>query len=261
MWNVLIFLFGLIVGSFLNCVIYRLKEDKGFFWGRSFCPYCKHKLAFEDLIPLFSFFLLKGKCRYCKKSISWQYPFVEVTTALLFLLISNQFPISNFQNLLFTIYYLLITCFLIIIFVYDLRFYTIPDQVIYPAIALTFLYQLFRIWDFGNWDLFGIWDLGFGILPSLFLLAIILFSHGQWMGFGDFKLVAFMGLFLGFPDILVALFSAFFSGAIIGTGLVISGKKTLKSEVPFGPFLIGGTFISLFWGSQITNWYLNLLYL
>ncbi|PIP22482.1 MAG: prepilin peptidase, partial [Candidatus Nealsonbacteria bacterium CG23_combo_of_CG06-09_8_20_14_all_39_25] len=83
-------------------------------------------------------------------------------------------------------------------------------------------------------------------------------SQGKWMGLGDVKLAFLMGLFLGFPNILVALFLAFFIGAIIGIGLIISGKRTLKSEVPFGPFLITGTFIALFWGNQITNWYLSL---
>ena len=166
-------------------------------------------------------------------------------------------------NLLF---YLLISCFLIIIFVYDLKHYIIPDAVIYPAIAIAFLYQLFRMLNFVNWNLFGIWNVESGILrpissaflASLFFLAIVFLSQGKWMGLGDVKLAFLMGLFLGFPNILVALFLAFFIGAIIGIGLIISGKRTLKSEVPFGPFLITGTFIALFWGNQITNWYLSL---
>ena len=166
-------------------------------------------------------------------------------------------------NLLF---YLLISCFLIIIFVYDLKHYIIPDAVIYPAIAIAFLYQLFRMLNFVNWNLFGIWNVESGILrpissaflASLFFLAIVFLSQGKWMGLGDVKLAFLMGLFLGFPNILVALFLAFFIGAIIGIGLIISGKRTLKSEVPFGPFLITGTFIALFWGNQTTNWYLSL---
>jgi len=138
--------------------------------------------------------------------------------------------------------------------------------VIYPAIAIAFLYQLFRMLNFVNWNLFGIWNVESGILrpissaflASLFFLAIVFLSQGKWMGLGDVKLAFLMGLFLGFPNILVALFLAFFIGAIIGIGLIISGKRTLKSEVPFGPFLITGTFIALFWGNQITNWYLSL---
>jgi len=261
-----IFLFGLAVGSFLNCVIYRLEKNESFLKGRSFCPHCKHKLTWYDLIPLFSFLILKGKCRYCGKKISLQYPLVELATGVLFLSIfnfqfsiHNQFSIFNFQNLLTTSYLLLIACFLIIIFVYDLKHYIIPDKVIYPGIGIVLFYQLFRIWSFGNWNLFRIWDLGFGILPSLFLLAIILISKEEWMGWGDFKLAVFMGLFLGSPKILVALFLSFLIGAIIGLILIITGKKTLKSKVPFAPFLVTGTFLAMFFGEGFINWYLNLL--
>jgi len=261
-------LFGLVMGSFLNCIIYRLQTGEGFLKGRSFCPHCRHELSWQDLIPIFSFLILKGRCRYCQKPISWQYPLVELATGIIFLLIvwNLEFGIClefGIWNLLF---YLLISCFLIIIFVYDLKHYIIPDAVIYPAIAIAFLYQLFRMLNFVNWNLFGIWNVESGILrpissaflASLFFLAIVFLSQGKWMGLGDVKLAFLMGLFLGFPNILVALFLAFFIGAIIGIGLIISGKRTLKSEVPFGPFLITGTFIALFWGSQITNWYLSL---
>ena len=261
-------LFGLVMGSFLNCIIYRLQTGEGFLKGRSFCPHCRHALSWQDLIPIFSFLILKGRCRYCRKPISWQYPLVELATGIIFLLIvwNLEFGIClefGTWNLLF---YLLISCFLIIIFVYDLKHYIIPDAVIYPAIAIAFLYQLFRMLNFVNWNLFGIWNVESGILrpissaflASLFFLAIVFLSQGKWMGLGDVKLAFLMGLFLGFPNILVALFLAFFIGAIIGIGLIISGKRTLKSEVPFGPFLITGTFIALFWGNQITNWYLSL---
>ena len=261
-------LFGLVMGSFLNCIIYRLQTGESFLKGRSFCPHCRHELSWQDLIPIFSFLILKGRCRYCRKPISWQYPLVELATGIIFLLIvwNLEFGIClefGTWNLLF---YLLISCFLIIIFVYDLKHYIIPDAVIYPAIAIAFLYQLFRMLNFVNWNLFGIWNVESGILrpissaflASLFFLAIVFLSQGKWMGLGDVKLAFLMGLFLGFPNILVALFLAFFIGAIIGIGLIISGKRTLKSEVPFGPFLITGTFIALFWGNQITNWYLSL---
>jgi len=266
----IIFIFGLIVGSFLNSIIYRLSSGESFLIQRSYCPHCKHILSWKDLIPLFSFLILKGKCRYCRQKISWQYPLVEIATGSLFLLIFNfQLPsvISegeeeiylfafNFLNL---IYYLVIACFLIIIFVYDLKHYIIPDKIIYPAIGIAFIYRLFEIWKFGHWNLFGIRDLGFGIWPSLFFMAIILISRGRWLGLGDVKLAFFMGLFLGFPNVLFALFLAFSIGAIIGIGLIIAGKKTLKSEVPFGPFLVAGTFIALFWGRAIIDWYLGFI--
>jgi len=268
---IFVFFFGLIVGSFLNSIIYRLSTGaphqllfkSGGGLSRSFCPDCRHTLSWQDLIPLLSFLILKGKCRYCHQPISSQYPLVELATGTLFALVFNYLStLPGFVNLILL---LVITCFLIIIFVYDLKHYIIPDKIIYPAIATAFLYQLFRILEFGNWNLFGIWNLEFGILRPIlsavlasgFFLIIVLISQGKWMGAGDIKLAFLMGLFLSFPKILVALFLAFFIGAIIGVGLVVSRKKTLKSEVPFGPFLVTGIFIALFWGENIINWYLN----
>ncbi len=246
-----IFLFGLMVGSFLNCVIYRLETGGNFLKGKSFCPQCKHLLAWPDLIPVFSFLILGGKCRYCHQKISWQYPLVEFATALIFLLI---FLTSNLNNYTY-VYLLVMSCFLIIVFVYDLKYYLIPDKIIYPAIAITILYQLFRIWNFGLWDLVGIWHLAFGILPSFFFLGIILLSRGQWMGFGDFKLAILMGLFLGWPKILISLYFSFLIGGIIGIILVLLKKKTLKSEIPFGPFLVSGTFFAIFFGERLLTFF------
>jgi prepilin signal peptidase PulO-like enzyme (type II secretory pathway) len=254
------FVLGLFAGSALNCIIYRLKTGENFWWGRSFCPKCRHVLKWYDLVPVFSFLALKGKCRYCRGKISWQYPLVEISTALIFLLIfnfefqiSNQFSIFNFQNIFNAIYLAIISSFLIIIFVYDLKHYIIPDKILFPAIGIVFLYNL-------------ILNSKFLILNSLFsafgamafFLLIFLISKGKWMGFGDVKLAFFMGLFLGYPNVLVALFLAFFFGAIIGIGLILAKKKDFKSEVPFGPFLIIGTFLALFWGDKLINWYLNL---
>jgi len=269
-----IFLFGLAVGSFLNCVIYRLETGGNFFRGRSFCPKCKHILSWPDLIPLFSFLLLKGKCRYCQQKISWQYPLVEFSTAWLFVLIFNLQFISTLSQFITTLYLFIISCFLIIIFVYDLKHYIIPDKIIYPAIAVAFLYQIISNfqWVAGGWRPISITNFQFLITnfyhpflsavgAALFFLFIVLISRGKWMGVGDIKLAFLMGLVLGFPNILVALFSAFLLGAIIGIGLIISGKKTLKSEVPFGPFLVTGTFIALFWGQEIINWYAKSLYI
>ena len=231
-----IFILGLAVGSFLNCVIYRLETGGSFLRGRSFCPHCKHLLGWPDLIPVLSFLILKGRCRYCHKKISFQYPLVEIATGLLFLLIFNfQFSIFNY----------LIAPFLVIIFVYDLKHFIIPDEVIYPAIAIAAICN------------FSAWPSALG--AAAFFGAIVLISRGKWMGVGDIKLGFLMGLILGWPNILVALFLAFLIGAIIGVGVIISGKKTLKSEVPFGPFLVTGTIISLFWGQKIINWYLNFL--
>lgn len=282
-----LFLFGLITGSFLNAVVYRMekgesflfskpktKEEGSVYFERSYCPKCKHRLSWKDLIPLLSFLFLKGRCRYCNEQISWQYPLVELITGFLFVGIvlhsSNLLFFGNNSLWLWTVFFdLVLACFLIVIFLYDLRSYLIPDVVIYPAIIIAFIYRLCETFGFERplWSV----DVNLQILSNLadplkaafgaaaFFLLIVLISRGKWMGIGDIKLAFLMGLFLGFPEILVALFSAFFLGAIIGVGLIVSRKKTLKSEVPFGPFLATGTLIAFFWGNEIISWYLNIL--
>jgi len=249
---VIIFLFGLTIGSFLNCVIYRLATEESFLEGRSYCPHCKHKLIWQDLIPLFSFIFLRGKCRYCQKPISWQYPLVELATGLLFL------SIFNFQ---FSIFNLIIACFLIVIFIYDLKHYLIPDKVIYPAIAISLIFNFLPHQIFGggsNQFSIFIYSILSAFGAAAFFTFIVLISHEKWMGMGDVKLAFLMGLFLGFPNILVALFLAFFIGATVGLILITLGKKTLKSEIPFGPFLVSGTFLALFFGQKLIDAYLNL---
>ncbi len=264
---IIIFIFGTIVGSFLNCVIYRLEQGQSFLKGRSYCPHCKHTLSWQDLIPVLSFLFLKGKCRYCKKPISWQYPLVEIFTGIIFLLIflfSIQLPsLSGGEEEIYLfafdfLYYLIISCFLIIIFVYDLKHYIIPDSVIYPAIIVS------GIWYFVSGIFLNLYT-KYEILNTIysafgaaaFFLLIVLISRGKWMGVGDIKLAFLMGLILSWPNILVALFLAFFIGAVIGIGLIVAGRKKLSSEVPFGPFLVTGTFLAILWGGEIVNWYLT----
>ncbi len=242
---ILLFILGLVIGSFLNCVIFRLEKGKSFLKGRSFCPFCNKTLGFWDLIPGLSFLFLRGKCRYCKERISWQYPLVELFVGIIFVLVFKYFGLEGL------FFYLLSSCFLVIIFVFDLKHYIIPDRVIYPAVFISFFYRL--IFNFGDWHY-----LLSGLGAALFFLIIVLASKGKGMGVGDIKLGLFMGFLLGYPNILIALFIAFLIGAIIGLGLVLLKKKKMRSEVPFGPFLAIGTFASLFWAAEILSWYWNL---
>ncbi len=273
-----VFIFGLIVGSFLNCIIYRLSKKESFLVKRSYCPYCKHTLHWQDLIPLLSFLVLKGRCRYCKKPISLQYPLVELATGFLFLLVVSQnidslffellnceaitrsgatgFLIFSFLNILFLF---LVSCFLIIIFVYDLKHYVVPDRVIYPAIFIAGSWYLVVSIFFNHYLRYEILNIMYSaVLAAVFFLAIVLISGGKGMGIGDVKLAFFMGLLLGYPNILVALSSSFFLGVIIGIMLIISGKRSLKSEVPFAPFLVTGTFLAMFFGEKIIDFSLRL---
>jgi len=269
LFSIFIFLIGLAVGSFLNTVIFRLKSHQPILFSRSRCPQCKKILAWYDLIPLISFILTFGKCRYCKKPISWQYPIVELITGILFVLgfikilstqkLTNVWPIFVF-NLL---YFWFIFSVLIIIFVYDLRFIIIPDKVIYPALVLTTLGNL--VLDLLAKSSFTFPDSRFisglfaGFLSFAFFLILVLVSRGRWMGQGDVKLSLFLGLILGWPHILVCLFLAFVLGALIGLLLVVLKKKSLKDQIPFGPFLTSSCLLTIFFGSALLSWYLSLL--
>ncbi|MBU1045560.1 prepilin peptidase [Patescibacteria group bacterium] len=279
----LIFIFGLIVGSFLNCAIYRLEKKESFLQGRSYCPHCKRALAWCDLVPLISFIALKRRCRYCKKPISWQYPLVELATGILFVSIfwhlSLGFDLSfGFCHLDFLtiLYYLLIACFLIVIFVYDLKHFIILDKVLIPAIILSIFYRpLESIINYqlspariATQSVVGGQSVAGGIInylcaafgaAGLFLL-IYLISRGKWIGFADIKLAMLLGLILGWPKIALSLFLSFFIGAIIGIGLIVFSGKKLKSEIPFAPFLIAGTLIAFFWGQGLINWYFSLIF-
>ena len=264
-YYIFVLVFGLIIGSFLNCVIYRLERNEKLS-GRSYCPNCKHTLNWLDLIPVFSFLFLAGKCRYCRAKISIQYPLIELLTGILYVLIfwslgfhwAIGIKMRDLINLLFSFY---IISALIVIFVYDLKHYLIPDKVLFPAIIITFLYRFLD--NLLNWDIIGNYIFA-ALIAFVFFLAIYLISKGRWMGFGDVKLAILLGLILGFPDILVGLFLAFFFGAIIGVGAIFlslpagsQAKIGFKSEIPFGPFLITGTLITMFWGQQIIDFYLS----
>jgi len=263
-----VFLFGLCVGSFLNVVICRFPSGEKIS-GRSHCPHCNKQIIWYDLIPVFSFFRLFGKCRNCKEKISWQYPLVEVFTGVLFVLVFSNFQplVLNFQNVLQIFYPLAILCLLIPVFVIDLKHYIIPDKFVIFLCALSFVFNI--IFDFLNWRIgvLDCWIASFSVsgiiaalLASGFFLLIILISRGKWMGLGDAKFAIFMGLFLGLPKIVCALFLAFAMGAIIGVVLIFLKKKKLGSEIPFGPFLVLGTLISMFVGNQIIGWYIRLIF-
>ncbi|HHE76459.1 MAG TPA: prepilin peptidase [Candidatus Parcubacteria bacterium] len=263
-----IFFFGLAVGSFLNCVIYRLEAEKSFLKGRSFCPYCRRQLQWYDLIPVFSYLFLRGRCRYCGKKISIQYPLVEMSAGIVFLLIFRFYQPFSLLNLISAqalsyLFLVLIFSLLIIIFVYDLKHYIIPDKIIYPAIAVVALFNL-QFVAADNFSLFSLRGLFFksllaGAVGAAFFFALWFFSRGRWMGFGDVKLAFLIGFFLGPFKSFIALFLAFFIGAVVGVVLIAAKRKTLKSQVPFGPFLVIGTFIALLWGEPLSALFLKLV--
>lgn len=263
-FSIFIFLFGLIIGSFLNVVICRLETGEDIVKSRSHCPKCGKVLKWFELFPVLSFCFLGGKCRYCGENISWQYPMVEAVTAFLFLFIFIYAP-SELLNyaffslgyMLYIICYIFIVCALIIIFVYDLRHYIIPDKIIFPAIGAVILYQILAMGkNLSFMELVPFFLSAFG--AAGFFLAVVLATRGKGMGMGDVKLAFLIGLLLGWPNILFALFFAFFSGAMVGIGLIIAGRKKMQSQIPFGPFLVGGTMVILLFGLNICFFLKNL---
>lgn len=248
----IIFITGLIIGSFLNSVIYRLDELETIFKDRSHCPKCKTQLRWYDLIPLFSFVLLSGRCRYCDKTISWQYPIVELVTAILLTMIFWQFGIS-----LTSIVYCLVSCFLIVIFVYDLKKMLIPAEMIWPAIIIALLFNAFISIYTHSWqNIF--YSLLAAFIAAGFIALIVLLTRGKGMGAGDIEIAFLVGLLVSYPQIILALFLAFIIGSLVGIFLMLYYKKTLKSAVPFAPFLITGLYLTLFWGQNIINWYFKI---
>ncbi len=253
---VFVFLIGVFIGSFLNCFIYRLEVGEKP-EGRSYCPKCKHQLSYRDLVPVLSYIFLLGKCRYCDKKISIQYPLVEFFTGVLFLFVALK-TIETFSVFeIVTLFYLLIVAsLLLLIFVYDLKHFIIPDFANFSLIFFSFAYLVF--YSLYNQDLqFFLYGIFSAIGVFAFFFALFYFTKGKGMGFGDVKFVIFMGLILGFPKILVGFFVSFTLGAIIGLSLIALKRKKAKSQIPFGPFLVIGTLVALFFGGEIAGFYFN----
>jgi len=260
---VALFFLGLFFGSFANVVSLRINSGKkGIFLGNSVCPKCNHKLKFFELIPVFSFLFLGGKCRKCKTKISWQYPAVEIFFGLLFLSV-GFFSTPIFvtpENFYFFLWRLLILFFLGILVISDLRFFEIPDQISLPLI---FILLIFSIVSTFFYNITGIPKILDGLLGTLivvgFFLFLIVISKGRWLGGGDLRLGAILGLSLGAKISFLCLFLSYFLGTIVMIPFLLFGKKSRNSMVPFGPFLAAGNFIGLFFGQEILQFYLNLI--
>jgi len=244
-------IFGALVGSFLNVCIFRLPNEESIIWPGSHCPHCKKPINFYDNIPLVSYFLLRGRCRYCKGSISLQYPLVEGITAL-----SSLFLVIKFGPSLSYLVYFTFVSALIVITVIDLYHQIIPDVISLPGIGVGLLVSLIipQI-TFSN-SLIGVL-LGGG---SLFLVATLyqwLFKR-EGMGGGDVKLLAMIGAFLGWKAVLLTILLSSLIGSVTGILMMVVKGKDFKYAIPFGPFLSLGAVISLFYGEEIVRWYLYL---
>lgn len=258
------FIIGLLVGSFLNVLVYRINAAESFIGGRSHCPDCKNTIVWYDNIPLLSFILLNFRCRYCKKKISWQYPLVEFVTGIIFAFVGWKFFIlEDSETWLAAFYYLVISSSLITILVYDYLYMEIPGLVLWPAIGFSIAYNLVTDWAGADLIKDPLASLTYSgalaaFLAFLFFFLLSSLSRERWMGMGDAYLAILLGLILGWPQILLGLFLAFAIGSLYGVILIILKKKSLKSQVPFAPFLVIGTFIAVFFWAPIADWYAKL---
>jgi len=260
-------IFGLAVGSFLNVCIYRVPR-KGSVASpkRSYCPHCEHSLSALDNIPVFSYIFLRGKCRYCKGTISPRYMIVELLTAGLFVLMLRR-SLALHQDPRYAALELVTTCifvgFLIAISFIDLEFTIIPNKIVYLGLPVGLLLAISAAILQRNANLILSRVLGAVIGAGITILIAIVGSavfRKEAMGGGDVKLMAMIGIYLGWwPHIPITLIAASLFGSIVGVALILVRKKKMGSIIPFGPFLAIGALLSLLYGEKIWSWYKYLL--
>jgi prepilin signal peptidase PulO-like enzyme (type II secretory pathway) len=247
---VMIFVLGLCFGSFVNMLVYRVADkyklekrkievkDKN----RSFCDYCGRQLSWYENIPIISWLIQFGKTRCCRKKLPVLYPIVELLMGLLFVVYELKFAIYN-SNLILWILGLVILVVLIFSAVFDLKYMILPDIATVILIIMALIIFFLNGFEWKN--------IIAAVIASGFLWVLHLITKGRGMGMGDVKLAFFMGLFLGYPKIIVAMYGAFIIGALVGLVLLITKKIKKKTQIPFGPFLILGTLIAWFLGNWI----------
>jgi leader peptidase (prepilin peptidase)/N-methyltransferase len=247
-------LLGLAVGSFLNVCIDRLPQNKSIAYPPSHCEACQHKLAAKDLIPVFSYLRLRGRCRYCQVSIPRKLMWVELATAVIFALLYWHYQLSPELGVM--AFY---ACLFIIIFVIDLEHSLILNKVVYPGMIVALLLSLYP-WPWFSESIgmrVAYAALGGAAGFAIFLL-IALVSRGG-MGWGDVKLAALIGLATGFPLVFVAIIMAAILGGIVAVALLAARRKGRREMIPFGPFLAVAAMVTLLWGNNILSWYLGLM--
>lgn len=278
-------IFGLALGSFVNALVWRLHEQEqrakgkgqskkkdsklspqssalspsnlSILRGRSMCPECRHGLPIKDLIPVLSWLSLRGKCRYCSKPISWQYPVVELTTSALFVASYIWWPIE-FNNFGLTNFAVWLVCLVgfVALTVYDFRWLTLPNRIVYPLIVLAAAMVIANVTVFeGGFELVRDTLVSIAIASGLFY-GLFNLSKGKWIGGGDVKLGLLIGLLIADG---VSAFLVLFIASLIGTITIIPGmisrKLNTNSQVPFGPFLIVATVIVKLFGASLITWY------
>ncbi len=244
------FILGAIIGSFLNVCIYRIPREESIVYPSSHCPKCNTPLKWYNLIPILSFLLQKGKCRYCGDSISPQYPFIELLNGILYVVIFCFYGAAiDFA------FYSFMIIILIVISLIDYYHQIIPDILLIIIFALTIFYKLISYILYGTSPDILNSLLAFLIGGTLFLLIALISKGG--MGGGDIKLISVLGFILGLKKTLLNIFLSFIIGAVFSICLLLLKKKGKKDAIPFGPFINIAFIITLFLGDIILFWYLN----
>lgn len=261
---VIILILGICFGSFINAYVWRVhKQTKSkakkysLVKGRSMCPNCGHELKTKDLIPVVSWLTLKGKCRYCHKAISAQYPLVEAITTVLFLLSYIYWPFAfNSQGIVYFVIWLILLVNLIALAVYDIKWMTLPNRIIYPMFVLVII-QIALTMIFYSGDVRYLLNsfIGFIIGGGIFYLLFQV-SKGKWIGGGDVKLGALLGLYLGSgANAILLIFFASVIGSVYSLTLMSLGKIKRNALIPYGPFLIVAAIILRLFGASIISWF------
>ena len=245
-WIISFFVLGILFGSFFNVVGLRFPKKLPFHNDRSFCPSCKSQLNWYELIPILSYIMQRGKCRDCRTTISFMYPFIEAATGCLFMF--SYIKIGLELELLTA---LLLVSMLMILFVTDVMYMLIPNKILLFFLPLFVIMRMISPLD--PW-----YDAIFGAVSGFsFIALIILFSKGG-MGGGDMKLFGVLGIVLGWQNTLLTFFIAVFLGAIIGGVFMLIKKVKKRQAIPFGPYIVVGALISYFYGEQIVTIYVSL---
>ncbi|MGD9213120.1 MAG: A24 family peptidase [Desulfobacteraceae bacterium] len=243
------FIAGLCVGSFLNVCIYRIPVKKSIIHPGSACPSCQNPIRFYDNIPIFSYLIVQGRCRYCGNAIAIRYPIVELLGGLFAICLALKFG----QTLTTLVYYIFVAALLVITFI-DIDHQIIPNEISLPGIPAGFVCSFFIPVITPVESLLGI-IVGGGTLWAVASLYL-LFTQREGMGFGDVKLLGMIGAFIGWKGVLLTIFAASAIGSTVGFITMLKNSKNMKMAIPFGPFLSIGAIIYLFFGVSLINWYI-----
>lgn len=259
MLYIFIFLIGLAIGSFVGVVVYRLPRGERFVSGRSQCPDCGNNLGWRDLVPVFSFLILSGRCRYCRSKVSWSYPLIELFSGIIALTSFLFFSPAGLAYWLF--WFFVLELFLILAFI-DLKYFILPDSIMVLILAAFGGYEIIGGQNIGDVSIFSFDNLIGAIILFLLFLLIWSLSNGKGIGLGDAKLASLLGLVFGFWKAIFILYLAIAAGALVGLTLVLSGKGSLKTKLPLGAFVGFSVVFSVLFGQALfekLDWFFKYL--